>query len=142
MNQVIEKARKRLAALEIEAEQIRQFIHMYEKLAREEFVGEEATQWETRGGTALLPGVAVEKSSPAQIVAAAKELMKEKQRPLTRSELVRLLSLRGLRISGVDKSKNVGTIMWRSKEFENVEGRGYWPKELGPWSDSVFSLIG
>lgn len=47
--------------------------------------------------------------------------------------MVRLLTLRGLKLPGTDKAKNIGTIMWRSNEFDNVEGKGYWPKDAEPW---------
>lgn len=140
MTQVIEKARKRLTELEAEIENIRAFIHMYQKLAEDEEATQVATSSDSPVPSPPLRIRIVEKSSPAQIVAAAKELMTEKQRPLNRGELVRLLTLRGLRIAGGDKSKNVGTIIWRSKEFENVEGKGYWPLDKGPWSNSEFNF--
>ena len=142
MAQVIEKAKKRLASLEREAEQIRIFIHMYERLAAEEAAPQGAPQVAPLADSTMSPGpvLVVTKSGPAEIVAAAKDLMKEKQRPLTRTELVHLLTLRGLRIAGTDKSKNVGTIIWRSKQFENVEGKGYWAKDFGPWGKSEFNF--
>ena len=139
MDQIIQKAQKRLASLQIEAEQIRNFLEMYEKLAQEDAPAPDANSSDS-AKPAALAGARVGKSTPAEIVAAAKELMREKQRPLTRTELVRLLTLRGVRIGGTDKSKNVGTIIWRSKEFENVEGKGYWPLELGPWGESEFNF--
>lgn len=139
MVDIIEKARKRLAILETEAEQIRAFIHMYEKLAGDEDVSS-ASQPRNLDDSPALAGSKVSKSSPGEIVEAAKTMMREKQRPLTRSDLVRLLTFRGLKIAGTDKSKNVGTIIWRSKQFENVEGKGYWPKEMGPWEESEFNF--
>lgn len=150
MADVIEKARKRLATLVHEAEQIRAFIQMYERLEAEESGTQGGAHEATRATRATPPTpesrpasppvASFSKASPAEIIAAAKELMLEKQRPLTRSELVKLLTLRGLRIAGTDKSKNVGTIIWRSKEFENVEGKGYWPKECGAWPGSPLLL--
>jgi hypothetical protein len=162
VDQVIEKARRRLEILEREAAQLRAFIHMYHQLAGEQTpnsASQDATNASiaataaSTSATAMAiagqnlgpfygggPAVKVEKATPAEIVEASKALMKEKQRPLTRSELVRLLTLRGLRIAGTDKSKNIGTIIWRSKQFENVEGKGYWPLELGPWQESEFNF--
>ncbi len=141
MTQVIEKARKRLLEIETEAEQLRLFIEMYETLAGYDPDSERVPEGRIQPvESARLSGAAVGKSSPLEIVTAAKGVIREKMRPLTRSELVRLLTLRGLRIAGGDKSKNVGTIIWRSKQFENVEGKGYWPKEFGPWGESEFNF--
>ena len=147
MDQVIEKAQKRLADIEAEAAQLRAFIHMYNELAGEQrgvttprIVSAVAMAVPARAFAGGGPTVTIVKATPSEIVEASKALMQEKQRPLTRSELVRFLTLRGLKIAGTDKSKNIGTIIWRSKQFENVEGKGYWPLEFGPWGESEFNF--
>ncbi len=39
-------------------------------------------------------------------------------------------SARGIPLAGKDKSKNLGTILWRfSDRFLNILGQGYWPKD-------------
>ena len=57
----------------------------------------------------------------------AEVLILEAGRPLSRSVLLRGLEERGFRIDGTDKSKVLGTNLWRSKRFHNLEGVGYWP---------------
>lgn len=70
--------------------------------------------------------------SPAEeIVAAALQAVHETGRPLTRYELVKAVEAKGKVVGGVDKSRNMGTILWRSKAFEN-NGEGYRPKG---WKD-------
>ena len=126
MSEVIEKARKRLAELDAEAEQLRTFLRVYEDLSGQKVVdavsdsGDSTETWE---------GYA----SPAEIVAGARQLMTEHRRPLSRSRLVKLLTEKGFNLPGQDKAKNIGTVIWRSREFDNYSGWGYWPKDFGRW---------
>lgn len=55
-------------------------------------------------------------------------MMLDAGRPLTRSELVDRLEAAGYELEGADKSKVLGTNLWRSKKFINIKGVGYWPK--------------
>ncbi|WP_380873668.1 hypothetical protein ACFB49_43030 [Sphingomonas sp. DBB INV C78] len=64
----------------------------------------------------------------ARMMDAAEELIITAQRPLTRSELLSELERRGFQVEGADKSKVLGTNLWRSKRFDNLKGAGYWPK--------------
>ncbi len=135
MTQVIEKARTKLAQLEAEAARIRDFIAVYEALAVNDSVdigdSVEAEMISAKGKvTGKKTGDRAEK-----IVKMAKIVLRERQRPMTRSELVQALEARGLVIGGSDKNKNMGTVLWRSKEFTNIEGEGYWPKDV-PTSNS------
>ena len=131
MSEVIEKARKRLAQLEAEMAELRTFLDVYGRLAG----GTEGERPDLFTGISRPVANPPQRDTagPKQIVEAAKALMLEKERPLTRTELVRLLTLRGIRIPGTDKSKNVGPIIWRSHEVDNIEGKGYWPKDAEPW---------
>ena len=123
MTEVIEKARERLALLEAEVEQIRTFLKVYADLSGDKAVDNESDSSDSDE----------EGASPAEIVAAAKELMAEHRRPLSRSRLVKLLTEKGLKLPGKDKAKNVGTVIWRSKQFDNLAGYGYWPKSFTGW---------
>lgn len=58
--------------------------------------------------------------------AAAEKLILARGRPMTRYELVEAIERDGLIVGGHDKARNIGTILWRSKAFEN-QGEGYWP---------------
>jgi hypothetical protein len=132
MAEVIEKARKKLASLEREIAELRIFIEVYDRLADDKPDTKKASGVGMEMAVTI-PPQGTPTASPAQIVTAAKLLMGEKQRPLTRTELVRLLTLRGLKLPGNDLAKNIGTIVWRSHQFVNVEGKGYWPKDAEPW---------
>lgn len=126
MSDVVEIARKRLAEIEAEAEKLRTFLGVYADLSGEKIATGVSHDDSSRGEEE-------DTASPAEIVAGAKALMQEHRRPLSRSRLVKLLTEKGLKLPGQDKSKNVGTVIWRSKEFDNIAGYGYWPKEFGRW---------
>jgi hypothetical protein len=56
----------------------------------------------------------------------------EAGRPLTRGQILLKLDTRDVRVGGkYDRSKNMGTILWRLRDdFVNLAGRGYWPRNL------------
>lgn len=58
---------------------------------------------------------------------AAEKLILEEGRPLSRTELLQRLEKAGHKIEGSDKSKVLGTTLWRAKRFYNLKGAGYWP---------------
>ena len=66
----------------------------------------------------------------ARLLEEARRLILEARRPLKRGELVRMLERDGLPVEGTDKAKVLGTNLWRSGQFEQIEGEGYWPKDL------------
>ena len=57
--------------------------------------------------------------------------MLERQHPLTRRQLLEILDTRGLQIRGANPIKVLGTNLWRSQQFEQIEGLGYCPKDAG-----------
>lgn len=66
----------------------------------------------------------------ARLMDEARRLIVEAGRPLKRGELVRQLERQGLPVEGTDKAKVLGTNLWRSGKFEQIEGEGYWPLDL------------
>lgn len=64
----------------------------------------------------------------AEMMAAARRYILGEGRPLTRSELLQRLEADGYVIDGSDKSKVLGTNLWRSGQFQHIEKRGYWPQ--------------
>lgn len=64
-----------------------------------------------------------------EMMAAARRLILAAGRPLTRSELLRALEGEGYVVDGRDKSKVLGTNIWRSEQFRHLSGFGYWPKD-------------
>jgi hypothetical protein len=125
MPQLVEKARERLQELEAEAERLRTFIGVYADLAGEEVVEKSGSEPDTEDDESH--------ASPAQIIESARAAMRERGRPLSRSRLVKILETKGLKLGGVDKAKNIGTVIWRSKQFDNIAGEGYWPKDFERW---------
>ncbi len=71
------------------------------------------------------PGMSKEQLKPY-----IREAILSAGKPLTRGLLLRSLDQNGAKVGGsADRSKNLGTIMWRLKDdFVNLEGFGYWPK--------------
>lgn len=59
------------------------------------------------------------------IVNAVKRILRRSGRPMTRFELVDELQRMNIEINGVDKAKNLGTILWRSPQFISTD-EGYW----------------
>ncbi|MER9432972.1 hypothetical protein [Mesorhizobium sp. M0408] len=55
------------------------------------------------------------------------QILTERQKPMTRNEMVDALELKGIPVAGVDPPKAIGTILWRMRdEFVNLPGWGYW----------------
>lgn len=133
MADVIEKARQKLRTLEAEAERLRTFIRVYADLTGDETVDNESSGRDSRSATASDSEEDTPTASPAEIVAAARELMKQRGRPFTRSQLLKILREQGLNLPGKDATKNIGTVIWRSKQFDNIAGAGYWPKDFARW---------
>lgn len=65
----------------------------------------------------------------AKLLRECRRLILSAGRPLRRSELVRQLEQNGYPVDGTDKSKVLGTNIWRSGMFIHIEGAGYWPKD-------------
>lgn len=117
---------KRREELRLESEALDKLIDTYRTLAvlRHEPPAEQLALWAgARSRRARSDYV-------AEMLNEARRLIIGEGRPLTRSELVRRLEAEGYVIDGTDKSKVLGTNIWRSKKFDHVEGQGYWPKDV------------
>lgn len=68
------------------------------------------------------------KATTQAMMDEAERMILEAGRPLTRFQLLTQLEDRGFTVEGGDKSKVLGTNLWRSKRFHNIEKAGYWPK--------------
>ena len=128
MTQLIEKARNRLKEIEEEAERLRVFLAVAGELG----AANSAENPSVDPSVESLDGDAVS-ASPAEIIAHVRSLIQEKQRPLGRGVLVKTLRGRGVKLPGKDPAKNIGTVIWRSKQFDNISGYGYWPKDMPRW---------
>lgn len=65
---------------------------------------------------------------PRELALLARDIIRERGRPMTRSELAEAIEARGIPLAGRDRIKNLGTILWRQSDlFTHIEDQGYWP---------------
>lgn len=68
---------------------------------------------------------------PRQLADLARDEILAHKRPMTRGQLLTALENKGVVLVAKDPAKNLGTVLWRFRdEFENIPGRGYWPKDV------------
>lgn len=69
-------------------------------------------------------------ASPAQVTKEVLAVLVAAERPMKRGTLLSALTKRGVKVGGTDKSKVLGTILWRAKDhFVSLPGWGYWIKD-------------
>lgn len=147
MDEVREKATSRLAAIEqaiaelrAEAARLEQFLEVYEALdvvPRSQLDAKAPTVIPaTPEPDRMLAFTVREKKKrtttnppPAEVVDAVKQIIDRAGYPMTRGQLLPQLTRRGLEIKGTYPSKVLGTNLWRSGQFVQLEGLGYWPKD-------------
>jgi len=126
-------ALERRAKLRKELDEIENFIHVYQRLAgtEPERVDSGELRAEMPSESGVSPATLRQRSLRRNDVAKyAREIILEHGQPMTRGQLVKEFDRRGLPLGGEDRSRNLGTIMWRLKDqFVNLRGRGYWPKD-------------
>jgi hypothetical protein len=123
---LISKLLKRREELRLESEALDNLIQTYKQLMMLETEKdvEQLNLW--RGGQ---PRHA-KSAYVAEIVAEVRRIVINEGRPMNRSELVRRLEAAGYVLDGRDKSKVLGTNIWRSDKFFHIDGQGYWPKDI------------
>lgn len=123
---LLSKALKRQGELRSEFEALQNLISHYQK-----HLSGVSSSSEEQPSLDLGPSsVKVRSAYVARLMEETKRLILEARRPLKRGELVRLLERDGLPVEGTDKAKVLGTNLWRSGQFEHIEGEGYWPRDL------------
>lgn len=131
MDELLQKAIQRRDMLRNELAAVETFILSYSPMSERRISA-------TGGGDLFADFPAPAPEAPArkrseqrvQITAAmdqAEKAILQAGRPLTRSQLLDLLEQSGHEIDGTDKSKVLGTNLWRSKRFINLKKVGYWP---------------
>ncbi|MEQ8445764.1 MAG: hypothetical protein RIB57_07765 [Pelagibacterium sp.] len=131
MDSAYRNALKRKAELQEELLEIEAFLALYSR-----FSDTSIEQNETSNESRKSPGTGKsssrkrrKKATPSEIGKVARAVIREAERPLTRSELVDKLEDRGLVLLSKDKPRYVGTILWRLQDdFVNLDGHGYWEK--------------
>jgi hypothetical protein len=125
--ELLAKLLKRREELRIESEALDNLIRTYSSLSHLKIAEPEAPQldlWKARNSSKARSAYV------AEMLEEARRIIIAEGRPMTRSELLRRLEQAGFIIEGRDKSKVLGTNIWRSKKFETVEGQGYWPIDI------------
>lgn len=123
--EILANALKRKEELRKESEALDKLISAYREILDVPEVSDEPT-------LDLRPSPGSRKAQSdyvAKLMRECRQLILDAGRPLKRSELVTLLERRGYPIDGSDKSKVLGTNLWRSHLFRHIDGAGYWPKD-------------
>lgn len=126
VREVLSKALKRQDELRSEFEALQNLISHYQKHLSGRMVGHEEQPSLDLGPSS----VKARSAYVLRLMEEARRLILEARRPLKRGELVKLLERDGLPVEGTDKAKVLGTNLWRSGQFEQIDGAGYWPKDL------------
>jgi hypothetical protein len=126
------KALKRRAELLEEVEKIDVFLELWHHYSG-------GTKAETASPKAAAPVSAPARSarpkkagslSREEVVVEIRRVLLETGRPMTRGALLKELLAQGVAVGGTNKSKNLGTILWRSRdEIVHIDGAGYWVKD-------------
>lgn len=125
MNELLQQALERREQLRAELEALDQFIRSYSD-AKERRAGPptNADLFDPPKRQSARVRRAAENSASMD---DAEKLILEAGKPLSRTALLKGLEKIGHKIEGSDKSKVLGTNLWRSKRFYNLKGAGYWP---------------
>ena len=124
---LLAKALRRRKELQLEFEALQRLIRDYQQIQemRDEAQDEDQLHlW--HGGSKR----AAKKAEVADILQEVRRILIAEGAPMKRGALVRKLEAKGYRLSGDDKSKVLGTNIWRSGKFDHISGHGYWPKNL------------
>jgi hypothetical protein len=123
--QLLANAMKRKEEIKAESDALDKLISAYREILDMENEGPQPT-------FDLRPSPGSRKSQSdyvARLMRECRQLILDAGRPLKRSDLVRQLERKGFPIDGRDKSKVLGTNIWRSGLFRHIDGEGYWPKD-------------
>lgn len=126
IRELLSKALKRQDELRVEFEALQNLVSHYQRHLSAPPADEQPSLDLRLGATSLKARSAY----VARLVDEVRRLIVDAGRPLKRGELVRLLERQGLPVEGTDKAKVLGTNLWRSGKFEQIEGQGYWPRDL------------
>lgn len=135
MDDIVSKALRRLRDIDLERRNIEVFLSTYEtltgtKIERDELLAVPNSRDHIENNSETRSSETRRKPKPSDIANMVERILLEKNRPLTRGEIVEELEKRDVVLESPDKAKYVGTILWRHRDrFPNREGEGYWVKE-------------
>lgn len=127
MDDLLQRALERRDALRKELEAVESFLHAYTtaRVQKAEAKPKQRDLFSTPPSPRAIKRKAIE-----SLLKEAESLILDAGRPLTRGQLLERLEDAGYRIEGADKSKVLGTNLWRSKRFYTIDKVGYWPKDV------------
>lgn len=125
-------AMRRRKELQAEIADIDRFLEMWKRYA-----GTESGNVEPTGNKAgavsppHTPGRTMQRLQRERHAKDIRNIIVTAGRPLTRGQIIEGLDKHDILVGGKDKSKNIGTVMWRLRDrFVNIAGEGYWPKDM------------
>lgn len=125
MSDIVRQARERIAELEAELEELRNFLAVAGRLSGTPQAASRSTRTKPRHATAS-QGEDVTGSSPKEIVGGLFDILSESRETLDRDTLIERLAGRGIKVPGIYANKNLATILWRNQRlFEHQQGTGY-----------------
>lgn len=141
MDDMINAAKARLAQIEQEAETLRKFVDSADAVAA--ILGRSSVADLSTDSPAASPEKEFDPVVQSQrrtrvsdnpkaevLIPAVKEILRANRKPMSRRELHKALSDRGLVVRGTDPVKTLGTILWRANDhIKQIDGWGYWPVE-------------
>lgn len=129
---VIAKAKAQIAEHEAQIVRLLEFIAVHRELEGDDTAMVAPPPRRTAQAKSGRGGAAPAK----KVVDAAKKIILKAGKPMTRFELLPALQEAKVIVGGKEPTRNLGTIMWRSKTFQST-GEGYWP--LGVPRGSLFA---
>jgi hypothetical protein len=122
MNDILQLAAARRKALLEEVARIDEFLSMAKSILSGQSDGSSEVFWRTLEAAREPAKVA---TGSGDVVAKVEQILRAGGRPLSRGELHKRLLIAGVQVPGEDPVKNLGTMLWRSRRFDNT-GRRYW----------------
>jgi hypothetical protein len=125
MSDIVRQAHERIAELEAELEELRNFVAVAGRLSGLPQVSSRPVRAKPTSA-ATSPGVDVTGSSPKEIVRGLFHILSESGETLDRDALIQRLEACGIKVPGIYANKNLATILWRNQRlFEHLQGTGY-----------------
>ncbi|MBZ9822368.1 hypothetical protein [Mesorhizobium sp. CA4] len=127
-----ERAQRRREEIRKELEEIDLFLRLHQKFSGGTVPEQDIVATSPDGTMTVLEA----KTAPAptrnlskhKMAKQVMQFMYDRKYPMTRTDIVEALELKGIPVAGVDKARAIGTIMWRLRDrFVNLPGYGYWP---------------
>lgn len=137
MDNAIRKALKKQKELMLEVDRLERFISTYEELTGEKIPRDEMIAPVNDGDKATQKTEQMQKEAPKQrrnnikkLLDVAERLIREANRPLTRTEIANGMEGLNVVVHATDKPKYLGTLLWRNPDrFVSVDD-GYLTQAL------------